>query len=554
MNATHAPPLLNREKLLLTPKARDWRHPPAFLLVYPNLYGVGMTNLGFQFLLGEMLASRTETFDRAFPLTTGGTTLFPRPTNKVPRSLVGKLPWTDFPVHMVSLSFETDQLHYLRGLRDTGIPLRPNARTERDPLVVVGGAGVSANPCVALAWADAAVCGEGELVFQELCDALIPWCSGGLSRWETLDALREIPGVWTATEVRQERVLYPPRVDSLDVAPIRTVIQGEERVFAASVLCELSRGCGRSCRFCLVKFGCGPVRHLSLAAFRKLLADCPTEVQTTFGLVGASLADNPELHGILKELHDRDLGFSTSSLRLDRLSLEVLDLLAAGRSRTLTFAPEAGTERLRQAIGKPLSNKRLWDSLQRVAAVGHWEVKLYFMIGLPTETDQDVDAVLELLREAQAIFRKAGRPGALKVGVAPFVPKPWTPFQWAPFPPLSTLAEKLRRLREGAVRLGVRLTSESARAAEVEAVLAMGGSPTGRALVEFVAAEKREPGAAAFRRAMGSQKGPLATLRKERDADTAFPWDRLNLGVAKGELRRLYERARQAGISRSGRP
>ncbi len=539
------------ERLLVEPLPRDWAEPPAFLLLYPNAAGVGMSNLGFQFLLARLLLGRGETFDRAFPLADRRSPLLPPAPAAVATTSLGGRPAAAFPVHLVSLSFETDQLHLLRLLRDAGLPLRPRDRRQGQPIVVAGGAAVAGNPAPVLAWADAVVVGDGEPVLDELVGRLATYARGACGREEAVASLRGLPGVLTAAggvPAGWRRAL----LRSLDEAPARTVLCGEDDVFRAAVLVELTRGCARGCRFCLTGWQCRPLRRLGRDAFLEVIDGVADWRGLSVGLVGASLADHPDLLRICRDLRRRRLRFSTSSLRLEALDPEVLDAVAAGGSRTLTFAPEAGTERLRRAIGKPLRDGPLREALARLAARPDGQVKLYFMVGLPTETDADVAAIEALLEEAQGLFRAAGRAGALKVGLSAFVPKPQTPFQWAPLAPPAVLERRLGRLLRTGGRLGLRVSAESPRTAQVEALLARADAAVMERVLAFVEREPGRAGASAFRAALGGRAGPLSDLEREIPAGRELPWDALDPLVDRAVLRRGYEAALAAAGAAGG--
>jgi radical SAM superfamily enzyme YgiQ (UPF0313 family) len=308
-------------------------------------------------------------------------------------------------------------------------------------------------------------------------------------------------------------------------------------------LLEVGKGCGRGCRFCLEGQVYRPVRHRSVAALSATIAELAAQGEKRIGLVGACVSDYPWIGELLKVVEDNGMELSISSLRADSLTDDLVASLARGGHRTLTMAPEAGTERLRRAIRKAITDEQLMDACDLVRARGIPNLKTYFMIGQPTETPGDVAAIPALagrMLERLRVLDPTGKPfGKLTLSISSFVPKPWTPFQWAPFDGAESLSAKLETIKRGVRTFSnVRVLHENPREAALQALLARGDRRVG----DFLELAARLEGD--WRRALREWDGdPAFYTTRERPVGERLPWDHFDVGVKKAGLVREWERA-----------
>jgi radical SAM superfamily enzyme YgiQ (UPF0313 family) len=535
---------------------KDWGGKVAVALVYPNTYAVGMSNLGFQTIYWHLNQLPDVVCERVFLPDPEDTGELER-THTSPFSLESLRPLSDFHLVGFSVTYEGDYVNVLRLLRLAGIPLRAAARGGEHPLILMGGVCAFSNPEPLAPFMDVVVVGEGEEVVGELVAA---YRATGTDRGALLHALPAIAGVYVPSQygVRyddQGRVAdvtalggAPPvvtkrRLRDVDQFETISLVKTPNAEYGHMALVEVGKGCGRGCRFCLEGQVYRPVRHRSVASLRETVERVASD-STRIGLVGACVSDYPWIGDLLEVIADSGLELSISSLRADSLTPALVSALARGGHRTLTIAPEAGTERLREAIRKAISDAQILDSCSLVRRYGIPNLKAYFMIGQPTETPADVAAIPELaarMLERLRVPDPEGRPfGRLTLSISSFVPKPWTPFQWAAFAGAGALEAKLEVVKRGVRRFAnVRVLHENPREAALQALLARGD----RRVADFL--ELAVEVAGDWRRALREWAGSAATVpTRERSIEERLPWDHLDVGVKKAGLRREWERAR----------
>ena len=312
-------------------------------------------------------------------------------------------------------------------------------------------------------------------------------------------------------------------------------------------LLEVGKGCGRGCRFCLEGQIYRPVRHRSVAALRETVQALAASGEKRVGLVGACVSDYPWIGELLKVVEENGMELSISSLRADSLTDDLVSSLARGGHRTLTMAPEAGTERLRRAIRKSITDEQIFTACDLVRGKGIPNLKTYFMIGQPTETDEDVDAIPDLaarMLERLKVLDATGKPfGKLTLSISSFVPKPWTPFQWAPFAGVDALQKKLETIKRGVRAFSnIRVLHENPREAALQALLARGDRRVG----DFLEIAARLGGE--WRKALREWDGdPEFYTTRARPTDERLPWDHFEVGVKKAGLVKEWERAMADG-------
>jgi radical SAM superfamily enzyme YgiQ (UPF0313 family) len=536
---------------------KDWGGKVAIALVYPNTYAVGMSNLGLQTIYWHLNQLPDVVCERVF-LPEPGDMDELRRTNTRPFSLESQRPLSDFHLIGFSITYEGDYINALRLLALSGIPLRTTERRPQDPMVLMGGVCAFSNPEPMAPFMDFIVVGEGEELVGELIAA---YREGDRDREAFLDRLVALPGVYvperytvshhpegTIADVLPHgdapAVVVKRRLREVDRFETLSLIKTPNAEYGHMALLEVGKGCGRGCRFCLEGQIYRPVRHRSVPALAESVGRIAADpANRRVGLVGACVSDYPWLGDLLKVVEANGLELSISSLRADSLTPELVAALARGGHRTLTVAPEAGTERLRRAIRKAITDEQLLAACDLVRRHGIPNLKTYFMIGQPTETAEDVEAITDLahrMLERLRVLDPTGRPfGRLTLSISSFVPKPWTPFQWAPFDAVESLQHKLERIKHGVRRFAnVRVLHENPREAALQALLARGDRRVGDFLE--LAAQRDGDWRSALRQ---WEVDPAFYTSRERSVAERLPWDHFEVGVKKTGLIREWERA-----------
>jgi radical SAM superfamily enzyme YgiQ (UPF0313 family) len=544
---------------------KDWGGQIAVALVYPNSYAVGMSNLGFQTIYRHLNALPGVVCERVFLPDPADVEEMTR-TGTAPFSLESQRPLGDFHLIGFSVTYEGDYINVLRILDLAGIPLRAADRRPHDPLVLMGGVCAFSNPEPVAPFMDFIAVGEGEELVGELIDA---YRERYRDRASFLDLLTTVPGLYVPERYDVRYAADGTLADVVagagapaivvkrrlgDVNAFRTIaaVKTPNAEYGHMALLEVGKGCGRGCRFCLEGQVYRPVRHRSVDALRATVEQLARDGERRIGLVGACVSDYPWIGDLLKIVEENGMELSISSIRADSLTDDLVASLARGGHRTLTIAPEAGTERLRRAIRKAITDEQILAACDLVRAHGIPNLKTYFMIGQPTETGEDVTAIADLARrmlERLRVLDARGRPfGRLTLSISSFVPKPWTPFQWAPFAGADALNRKLETIKRGVRGLGtVRVLHENPREAALQALLARGD----RRVADFLEQAARLGGD--WRRALRDWDGDLDFYTtRPRALDERMPWDHFEVGVKKAGLLREWERAQAADLVVAG--
>jgi radical SAM superfamily enzyme YgiQ (UPF0313 family) len=531
---------------------KDWRGRVRIALIYPNRYHVGMANLGFQQVYRLFNAMDDVVCERAF--------LPPPPENRQ-KALITTIesdrPLADFDIIAFSLSFESDYPTILSILATARIPIfssdRPNAP---HPLVIAGGVACWLNPEPISPFIDCFLIGEAEAILPRFMAAYDP----GMAKIALLKNLaQKVPGVYVpsfyqvsykpdGTVETMEAICDVPekivRVYVKDLSETATcsVILAPEASFGNSFLVEVSRGCPHGCRFCSAGYIYRPPRFRP----RSLLERCLREgaaISDQMGLVGAAVSDLPEVSLLCKQALLSGCRLSFSSLRADALRPELIDVLKKSGVKTATIAPDAGSERMRRIINKGITEEDILNAAGLLVAEGIPNLKLYFMLGLPAESPEDVEAVVSLCKRIKERFlqssRTLGRIGEITVSLSSFVPKPVTPFQWVGMAETSALKKKIRQIKAGLGRVAnLRIIADVPRAAYIQALLSRGDRQVSKLLVAAHDSGGNWP--QAFKQ---SAVDADFYVHRLREPEEHFPWDFMDHGVKKEFLFREYQRA-----------
>lgn len=532
-------------------------------LAFPNSYFVGMSNLGLQSVYRLFNAHDDVVCERVFlPPKQDLARQLESPGSLV--TLESQTPVGDMDVLAFSVSFEWDYTNVVSMLRLAGLPIYAAERNPRHPLVVLGGAVTFVNPEPLAPFADVIAAGEGEV----LVPALVEHLRSGGDRAASLRALAERRGFYVPSlyEVRYEPDgtidAFVPLADSHAPVPVRkaalsttaavdppaTSIFTPDTEFGSRLLIEVVRGCANLCRFCWAGYNYLPVRPFPADRILEI-AEAARSHANRVGLVSIALCDHPEIERLLRCLVEMGYAISPASLRLDDLTEPIIRLLQKSGERTLTIAPETGSDRLRRVINKTMTNEEILERADQIFASGIENLKLYYMIGLPTEEDDDIVAIRDLtamIRERMMTHaRRRGRVGRISASVNPLVPKPGTAYQWLPMDDPKLVERKLKRLRTLVAGLdNVYFSLKSERHSFYQALLSLGD----RRVAPVVAAAERNGGQ--WRAAL-AETGVDADFYvfRDRSHDKVLPWDIIDGGLKASFYKTEFEKGLRGEVT-----
>ena len=523
-------------------------------IVYPNTYFVGMSNLGLHIIYEEINLHPSSVCERIFLPEKKELDVYDK--TKTPlMSVETQRPMHQFDVVAFDVTFEMDYFHIPLMLRYGRVPVMSEDRTGFDPIVIAGGPCATFNPEPFADFIDAFIIGEGEGIVTAVLERIRKGRENGESREETIAGLAQIDGVYVP-------VLYTPQYDDnkrfvgYDIAegapkiirrhfePLtsggETVIATNFTEFGAMYIIEVARGCGRHCRFCMAGY-CFRVPRVRPLDILKEGVDRAEKLGKKVGLMGAAISDYPEVDELVTYIRSKDMRYSCASLRADSLTQAVVDGLAESGQKTITIAPETGSERLRRVINKGISEENLRTAAQLSAKSGIQHMRLYIMIGLPTETDEDIDAIVGLAERTQAHMAEVGCKGRLTLSINPFIPKPFTPFQWMAMNHQKSVEKKLQYIKKSLQKnRRIEVLVESPKEAYIQGVLARGDRRLGKVL----AACALDRGSKSFKSEMKKAGLDMDDCNyRERKFEDYLPWSHLDMGLRNGYLEQEWQRA-----------
>ena len=523
-------------------------------IVYPNTYFVGMSNLGLHIIYEEINLRNNSVCERIFLPEKKELEAYDK--TKTPlMSVETQRPMHQFDVVAFDVTFEMDYFNIPLMLRHGRVPIMGKDRTEFDPIVIAGGPCATFNPEPFADFIDAFIIGEGEGIVSRVLDIIRDGKMEGLDRHAILCQLANISGVYVPS-------LYVPiysddgefkgyhiaegapktikRHFEMLTSGGETVVATNYTEFGAMYIIEVARGCGRHCRFCMAGY-CFRVPRVRPLEILKEGVDRAEKLGKKVGLMGAAISDYPEVDELVTYIRSKDMRYSCASLRADSLTQAVVDGLADSGQKTITIAPETGSERLRRVINKGISEEHLQNAATLSAKSGIQHMRLYIMIGLPTETDEDIEAIVGLAERTQAHMAEVGCKGRLTLSINPFIPKPFTPFQWMAMDNQKTVEKKLQYIKKALQKnRRIEVLVESPKEAYIQGVLARGDRRLGAVLAACAA----DRGSKSFKAEMKAAGLDMDAMNyRERSFDEFLPWSHLDMGMDDGYLEMEWKRS-----------
>ncbi len=539
---------------------KDWGGKISVALIYPSYYRIGMSNLGFQVVYGILNENPAIVSERVFFPEQEELSFYKR-SNQTLLSLESQIPLLRFDFLAFSLLFENDYPNVLTILDLSKIPVLSKDRGENFPLILAGGMTTFMNPEPMANFIDCFLIGEGEVIVEKFFKAYLDLQLSSLKKGQAMKVLSEkVEGVYCPSlynvGYREDGTIesfepaipsIPSKVKAAKEIPIsgplrKSQITTPSTEFSDTTLVEVNRGCIIGCRFCAAGYVFRPPRIIEEREILSSLEDIIAE-SNRIGLISQTVSDAHFIDRLTSYVLDRGCDFSLSSLRIGSLTKELLENLRTCGQKTLTFAPEAGSDRLRRTVNKKLTTKEILEAIKIIGRTGPFNIKLYFLIGLPTENIDDIKAIVDLVKSIRHNLIKESkgnkRIGRIRLSINCFIPKPFVPFQWLPMDTIDSLKEKQKIIKRGlSGEGGIGISFDVPKWAYVQTLLSMGDRRVGHILLN--AHKNKGDWKKAFR---SSDVNPDFFVYRVRDLNETLPWDFIDHGIKKSFLKEEHNLA-----------
>ncbi len=495
-------------------------------LVFPNQYAVAISNLGFQEVFRQLNAHPGVVCERCF--------LYPPPLQNLPLTLESGRNLHEFDIIAFSVSFELDYPNLLQIIQNSQLELFAHKRDDRDPLIICGGVISMLNPLPLAPFIDVFLIGEAETLVGDFLRVMLQYKNQGLKSTACLDSLKQHPSFWLPNDPGEKKAKIIITRDRR-AEPIQSSVISSLSHFKNMHLIEVGRACGRGCRFCAAGFVYRPIHFFPVEILLDRVLNNPFEAKRA-GLIGSALSDYPDLELLCGRLVENNFELGLSSFRLDAISPDFVNILEKGGIKSLTLAPEAGSQRLRNIIHKQLTEEQIFSAIEAISKSSIRSLKFYFMTGFPGESQDDLDAIVQLMQQIVKIVRSDSK---ISLSFNTCIPKPGTPFQWSPMTEEKLIDQKrnylineLRKMKR------IDVGRKSAREEILQALFSAGNIETGRLIAEYVT------GKASWHQLLkANQELVTQLIFHPKDLETAFPWDFLITDEQRKVLWKNWEKA-----------